>query len=272
MSKRRKITTNQIQLNSAIFQSLLFGDLVQNYDEALKFAIQCDYNLDNSCLYGAEKQNENRCVLEAWTSLNRFISTQYSLNDKTMQALFDILLKTNAHCALNIPNLFLAAQKFNYVSEVTFQCLLTRPDLFDVGYVLYTIASWKSTNMNNIFMKCLQISTTHVNAYEVLNQLHDKNILILIVNSNLMECLQKLLECVPVLEIDWFSGFQWISIEEINLQRSSKIEFRAMLRCVREMVEMYRGDRATYVIEFLNSLSKDICNIINDFGKRPIIL
>ncbi len=92
--KRVKHEDVNVRLNSAIFQSLLATGTLENMDQALTFAENWDFKIDNSRLYGS---SEHSSVFEMFFQTNACLSKEEALIINVL----NLLLQTNAHHGLN---------------------------------------------------------------------------------------------------------------------------------------------------------------------------
>lgn len=271
MLAAKRQCTNAMYLNSARFQSLLLSDQRFDHIVALNFAKECNFNMDNSFSFQTPHS-----LFEYWVKLNRFITKNHSLDSNVITELFDILMKTNAHKVKISTNLYKLANSFDYCSETTFRCLVSRCDIFGIdGALLYLACCTSGTNTHQIFGQCADLTFQDKNCYFLFNEIIPgrQNILARIVQKNDINFLQKLLEYIPIVELDFVISFDcpWISLEQLIQTEIPKchIQIHAIVKCARDLFECYRMERQDFILKEYSFLSKDICNLINQFGERP---
>ena len=125
----------------------------------------------------------------------------------------------------------------------------------------------------NLLQSAIDLTLIDPRAYMVLNQMDItlSNPLYNAVVLGLVQHVQILLECVPIVDLDVYSfpRHRWRSAEEwVQDMKTPDGSIAAMVRCAREGLETYRVERTDNVTKHCD-LPLAVCNIINAYGARP---
>lgn len=266
MAKRQKIVSSSTKTNTCIFQSLYFSN---HYDAAILFAKNCNHDLDNSQIF-EKSETPDKTLLEHWANIMEDSAMHIEQFNGTVKSLFNILLKTHADGAENVPDLFLIADTASqYIHRTTFECLLTTPHLFNRSTAVRRVQNWQPTQPENLLFIILILENiaTDDEIYKFLNSSQGQTRFWKKSISFLQTPLfGKLLSLIPLIEIDFFVDSAWITME--NLLTREDVSFQSLAKIGRDSMEQYRNNRVTIVLEYLQFLSRDVCFIINDFNKR----
>jgi hypothetical protein len=174
--------------------------------------------------------------------------------------------------AKNLPDMFILADNTtNRIYPKIFECLLTCPHLFDKSNVVDVLCRWWPVCEESCLLLFLLVETccTIEEAYRILQGTQNGNTyLVRILNRDLILPFQKLLQFLPIVEIDLFFNLKWNSMETLMMSKSA--HFQELGRTARQIMEEYRMYRQMFIFEHLDGLPSEICFIINEFGKRPI--
>lgn len=283
----------QLVMNSAHFQGLLFsGDC----EMALQWAQKCSSALDSSRLYGVDRQNSGGTVFEAWARISGKVST--------IEALFNVLLKTNAHKAPELvgKDMYLAAFSGDLIQIANLECLLSRPDLFPIdseGLCALNLASRLSSSsdpdwVTRIILGLVRLTAKHPDCYSLFNRMgvfngELSNPLRSMINRSNSEALGALLAYIPLVDLDVFTlpmaecsncaehrctEHRWFSAEEWwELKKDEATVAGWMIRAARNDLEDYRRRRDLQVQQMWQEnmlpLMPTVCGIINAYGSRP---
>jgi hypothetical protein len=264
MKRKSSIT----QLNTAYFQSLLLSGDVNNCETAISFAKTCNYDLDNSQLFGCLEKDMQQSMLEIWISISPLIAKEM------IQALFDILIRTNADKAKNLPDLFVFANNMSRrIYPTIFYCILTCEHLFQKSKIVKIISSWSPKTIESFCLLFVLVESfcDIEETYHILNHMYaDGNpCLAQILNLSFIIPFQKLLQFIPIIELDLYYDKQWHLFETMSITNSAHVQ--AVGRAGRVIMEQYRIDRETLLCEIFASMPKEMSFLINEFGKRPCI-
>lgn len=284
----------QLVMNSAQFQGLLFsGDC----ELALQWAQKCNLVLDSSRLYGVDRQNSGGTVFEAWAKISGKVAT--------IEGLFNVLLKTNAHKAPELvgKDMYLAAFSGDLIQIANLECLLSRPDLFPIdteGLCALNLASRLSSSsdpdwVTRIILGLVRLTAKHQDCYDLFNKMgvfngEMSNPLRSMINRSNSEALGALLTYIPFVDLDIFtlantecerckqqgscSEHRWFSAEEWwELKKDEAPVAGWQIRAARGDLEEYRWQRDQRVhqmwAENMLPLMPSVCDIICAFGARP---
>lgn len=285
--------SNFVRLNSAVFQSFLFADNKVDYCEALKFAASCDNQLDNSKLYGTGN-NSDLSVIRAFATMHHSHKApkQQRLSDHDINELFDIILRTGGAMKLTKENVYHLAD--NSTPRAVFECFLDHHEIFGLEGALENASWWdfngSDINSCRIFTKCIQLTCSDANAYQLFNNVTSSSVgspLWIAIAQNNIYSVQKILERVPLVELDLFvacdrcsfcakneqcSFSEWTFVEDAvssfaNLH-TANAQVRALAFAAREILEDYRKQRELE-LQSIMLLPPNLVDIINTYGTRP---
>ena len=289
--KSKRQCLNAIRLNTAHFQALLFGNAKICHEEALIFAKKCKFQLDNSCLLN----DGSLSALEGWVKLSRFVKLnkvnqpEVRLEDSVIEELLHILITTNAP---PVKNAFALLKLYGAVHIHTIRLILQYPDKFAIDGAVNILLRWPNLGKLHLklFQQCINLNMNDSLVYENLNNVfcfngYHTNPLWGAVIQKDVDVLHTIFNCIPILELDFFlfdcgrhklKNFlfgQWISLEKIVLVEFSindhNISMDAVVSCARQLYEEYREQRAKYIKDEFLIFPLAVCNIVNEFGKRP---
>jgi hypothetical protein len=286
--KRRKIEDPNIAFNSSIFQSLCVVGTEPSVNEALVFAKEVEFSIDNSRLYGVRIMED--------TTLYDITLRKIAHNQPLRAELAKLFVKTNMNPNFCGTNAYETIYQSETVSTDLLEYFVNQPDLFPIDHTpcaLNIMTRIKSSHLSykapqvSRLCKVIQSTKNHKDAYLIFNrfetckgsQLPAMSPLEISMKGQEVFYVKILLLMLPLVDLDVFrfeTNSWWIVEREYGAffeapKAHNKSIIISLVNTAREILESYRDQRHDLVLELFHDhvLLKEICDLINSFGVRP---